>query len=843
MSYDYRIVLLNLKKYRKSYLFLSTVIILACIFVFFITIFNDSRTKTEEQQRKELYGSWHVAFYDAKKSLLEDLDTHATIEAVGKMTGYGYVLNQDHKSEGIIGSVDENLCGMGLSFLCGELPAKEDEIAVEMSYLCDQGYSYELGQKITLKIQTTDSQTGKTKELDKTYTLTGILRNYSSLWKSEGQPLISYFVKDGDLSSAPLFEHAFCTLKKKYVKNGEELSLLTRDRGVFLVNDYTYYNYAVKSDPDSLFLSESLLITLVLFTSAFFIINVFNTSLKEHNRSFVVMRCLGAGKGQMTMLYFKELLLVLSVTFTVGMFLGFCVSYLGYFILRNYIRLLFYVDARKLALIMAVIISLVLIFAVFTVLRIRSVPLAGNVILQPEKIRIGKRRRKLKPLTIRRMVRIFNSAHKREAVVYFLLTLGTFMVISVTSYSSYKKYGDYVFIKNAYPADYECGTMLSYYEPNIHVNESEVSQVRKLYGIDYVRAYKCSGYLPLKWGRINDSDYAQLLSKNYFSQFANKEGVFATVFGISDDARDYQFYFNEVDEGKVNYDDFFRGNEVIIYLPVYYKTKNDEVFGSTDDVKNLYSASNTFKESTITVGDELQIEGEKGKVSVKVGGIIYDFGNKDAQSFLSKPYSIICNYEMYDKFVSKKNYSTYEFLQIYTNKNVNYERTNAELSKVIKKFNPENYKLEKENAKNAVMINVFISFLLDFIAIFITIVIQYSDQTSKLEMDYTRNNILNMLGMQTRKIHLIYLYSICINCIVSIFLVFLAVFIYITLFYYFTTILTLKQTDVFNMIKQFYRIYFNSINWAYVGLLILGFLIMNLFISYYPIIKYRKIKD
>lgn len=128
--------------------------------------------------------------------------------------------------------MDKNTVHMGLNFLDGRLPVKENEVAIEMSYLSLMGYSYELGQEVTLKILTHNKNSQE--ETTKTFILTGVLKNYSSIWKKDGNQLISFFVTDSALKTPIMFENIFGIIKNKFVKNTDELSMLTTNRGILL---------------------------------------------------------------------------------------------------------------------------------------------------------------------------------------------------------------------------------------------------------------------------------------------------------------------------------------------------------------------------------------------------------------------------------------------------------------------------------------------------------------------------------------------------------------------------------------------------------------------------------
>lgn len=844
MKYFNYITILNLKKYKKSYLSLFVVIVLACTFTLAIAIFNDSLKKTEERQRETIYGSWHMAVYNTDNTLYQDLLRHGTVQKLGKMNIYGNILGNDGSIAGVIGSADNNTVSMGISLLDGHLPAKGDEIAVEMSYLSMLGISYELGQQIPLTIQVLDA-TGKPSVIEKTFILTGVLKNYSSLWKSEGNQLVSFFVTDSALQGRPVFEHVFGVLKKEYIKNADELGMLTENRGSFNKNDYTYYEYTgSKQNWYETFLSGSVFILLVALTSAFFIFNIFYTSLKDHNKSFIVMRSLGASKQEISVLYGKELAFVLSLSFFAGIITGFAVTMIAYQVIKYFIAegFVFYFDTAKIILLLFILIFCVFLFAVFSVLHIGKMPLTGNIMLQPDSRMAFKHSRKFKPLTVRNMVKIFNSAHRREAAVYFLLTVGTFLVLASTFYHSYKKYTDYSAMLNTYEEDYNYGIMNSYFEPKVHLGESEVDKIKNIYGIDYVRAYRCSDYLPVSWNGMENSEYAELLKDWLFVKYAGKAEVFTSVYSLSGQEQDYQFYIDEVDKGQVSVKEFLKGNEVILYLPFYYKTEDGEMRSNTNNANPFLKASyELIKENTLNPGDVIVISGARGDVTVKVAGIIYDFNKRNSQSFLGKPFSVICHDSLYDKLILSNQNKTYEHLQIYASKNANYERTDVEISNIKDNFYLLNFRLLKEQNKYNALVSVAVSLALSILSLLITVTVQYNNQVSRNDSDYLRNYILGVLGMDKWKIQLIYLYNILINNILAAVVSFILIYSYQII--KFISYINPDDGRLVNADSYIFRQYFSSLPWLYIGIFTLAYLLMNVSIAFFPLKKYRKTKE
>lgn len=133
----------------KDSLLIKIVIILAFVFITASTTFQASSIKTKEEQQFDLYGSWHAAYLDGDKSILDRLQGEEEVDKLG----YSQVLGYSNRL-GVVGTFNEDLLEMGrFSLYKGRYPEKDNEIMVELQSLSDMGLDLEVGQKISVDIE------------------------------------------------------------------------------------------------------------------------------------------------------------------------------------------------------------------------------------------------------------------------------------------------------------------------------------------------------------------------------------------------------------------------------------------------------------------------------------------------------------------------------------------------------------------------------------------------------------------------------------------------------------------------------------------------------------------
>lgn len=147
--------------------------------------------RSMEQQADVLYGLWDGAVYGVSDSELAYLKSLPVVESKGFQNQTGMIM-EDGTGWGSIGWADDSFFDMAnLRLKTGRLPENSSELAVEAVVLDGLGISYEAGQTVELDVAGADGSKRKI-----SYTLVGVLENYSQYWNGEGD-LLHFFTGKG----------------------------------------------------------------------------------------------------------------------------------------------------------------------------------------------------------------------------------------------------------------------------------------------------------------------------------------------------------------------------------------------------------------------------------------------------------------------------------------------------------------------------------------------------------------------------------------------------------------------------------------------------------------------
>lgn len=189
----FKLALHGLKGKKRSSLL--TVIILTISFaaVLVTLCITGSIIKTNAEYRLNTYGAWYGAIPYGIKGDAEFLSTVNGIGEIGAATVYGQAVSKSGAAVTSVGSADGNLLKIGrIELQDGEFPQHDSEIALEASALSKLGKNYTIGQEISftvlfdaesVDVESEESVEGIKIPVECTFTLCGVLREYSSLWQ------------------------------------------------------------------------------------------------------------------------------------------------------------------------------------------------------------------------------------------------------------------------------------------------------------------------------------------------------------------------------------------------------------------------------------------------------------------------------------------------------------------------------------------------------------------------------------------------------------------------------------------------------------------------------------
>lgn len=331
----------NLKQRKKQYTIMIIGIILAMVFSSSVTFFMFSANETKLEENKQKYGTQSNIVYSESLGI-EQYQTavdNGYIDDFGlcHTIGYAYT-NEDEKHLGSsVSWLDDKAKGISyMSFIDGEYPKNENEIAVEKSALTRLGYrNAQIGDTITLTLDVQNSSDYLT-SVEKSYKLVGILNDKKSN--------LSYISRDDDIYDT-LIPAVFVADNTQTELGGREKLIayignsdsnkkeqafydyLNEVAPDYESNGYGYYNRDFgMSSLDYLFSGGDYVfyvLVVLIFACCIAIVNSFNTNLKERKNQIGMLRAVGATKRQIIKIYGREALIITLICVPVSLLMSY----------------------------------------------------------------------------------------------------------------------------------------------------------------------------------------------------------------------------------------------------------------------------------------------------------------------------------------------------------------------------------------------------------------------------------------------------------------------------------------------------------------------------------------
>lgn len=666
-----KLVLLNLKRKKKSWRMMLIVMTLAYTFLAMVLTFCSSLDRTEEAEREADYGSWHVALIHADLESIERMKNHATVERAGISYTYGMVLDLKEEDLGKIGTADEHTIEMEkIHLLEGRFPKGDGELAAERSALTALGYLGEPGQQVSVKIQI--SQGGEKREVQKDFTLVGIVQDYSSRIKGttlDKKDYVSFFVDEAEEGFVPSEGNIVFRLKEKSLEFYNEILREKGIRAEGVANNYTYYELMRDSAHRQMEKKQEqfkmIILGLYLFW-AIFISTIF-TYLKSQKDSIMILRKIGHEKRKTKRLIYIELLGVHTLAFLLGNISGIFLSSSLFFFLDHVTGFsgCFFVELKSFTFLAAI-----EVISSFILLQI------SVMILVSDKMLVNRKKRSQMSKRKKFNWKVF--VGKKDRVISGCVIFVLFLLVYMSVYTV----GDihYAYQQETAREDtaaYEFGGLYSYYPAMGHAKEADYEKLRNVYGIENIEGIKGLKYVPMEWEGMEQSEYVDMLCGSFWTKFSEGDNPQAFLIGVEQNRQFYKGYEAEIDVGEIDIAEFQQGNEVILYLPKCFCDNNGNFFSDKNEAILEMRDVNAYTEKMISVGDYIRINGK----NVRIGGIINSVDQENMEQKLVIPFSVIGSF----KFCSQVDVgleNSYEYLMVETKKQINVEQAEQELMQV-----------------------------------------------------------------------------------------------------------------------------------------------------------------
>ena len=323
----------NLKHRKKRYTLMILGIILSMVFSSSIIYFGFSIYDTTIKQTEADYGfyDWFDSGYS--ESIFEEFKNKGYLEeyGTGKTIGFMFTDEKDKINGTPVAKLDETAKKLVNPILIeGTYPENKGEIAIEQTTLLQLGLSAKVGDKITLKYQVQNGDELLPKVKEKTYTLTGILRDKRSNLAQYGEKdlLPSAFVSDAEkvdlggkgntlIYSVVNWEN----MKGVSFYELRENKRMSPDATISVHKDFGYLAMSLEGYTNVIMVI--VVVVVLLLASSLGIINTFASNLKERKKQIGFYRAVGATKKQIFSLFMREALILAVICTPVSLLISF----------------------------------------------------------------------------------------------------------------------------------------------------------------------------------------------------------------------------------------------------------------------------------------------------------------------------------------------------------------------------------------------------------------------------------------------------------------------------------------------------------------------------------------
>ena len=320
----------NLKHRKKRYILMILGIVLSMVFSSSTIYFVFSAYTTSQVQNKADRGLYDMLCADYDEAVFDDTKKSDMFETIGtgSVIGFAFTDPEDKLSGTSVVKLDEVSKELvNPIFISGTYPQKKGEIAIEQTTLLQLGIAAKPGDKITLKFQVQNDDELMPEIKEKTYVLSGILRDKRSNIATsfdDKQNIPSAFVSEYEYVDLGGKENIICytELTDKGYNDiwgvFSEIPTLSSSC-VFTFNEA----FALNVDESMSLVYVLIIVAILLVASSLGIINAFTTNLKERKKQIGLYRAVGATRKQIFNLFMREAVLLGIVCTPVSLLVSF----------------------------------------------------------------------------------------------------------------------------------------------------------------------------------------------------------------------------------------------------------------------------------------------------------------------------------------------------------------------------------------------------------------------------------------------------------------------------------------------------------------------------------------
>lgn len=770
------LTLKNLKLNRKRTIVTIIGISLSVALICAITTFAVSFQNSMIEREIKTNGNYHIHVQNVSKENQKYLENNAKIEKLEISQEIGYAVLDDSKNENkpyayIEGYDDELLQNGGIILIEGRLPENENEIVIPEHVIQNGKINLNVGETIEFNIGSrykgeyilnqsnpyyTEQDRLDRKEngieddleqenfvanMKKTYTIVGIMERLNSeSYSAPGYTIITKLEQIDESkninASIVLKDPAETYNFEKYLKN----DLKINENNISKNEQLLYYMGVFKSSRVENFVVTMLtiVIAIIVFTSAFVIKNSFNISLTEKTRELGMIASVGATAKQIRKSIFFEGAILGIISIPLGIILGIVAIGIVLAIVNGIIHsgssplidnFELHLTISVFAIIIAVIISVIMIIISLMKPSYRAGKISPiDAIRESSDIKVKKNKHKNKSYKLTKKLfgiegviarKNFRRSKKKYRTTIFSIFLSIVLFISMNAFAE-SVFG----ISSLEYQDSRINLTIYTGSNKEEEKENYFNQIKNLDGIkEYAILKNAHVYI----------DNQKLFTKKALDHYSEMNSLI--IYSIGDEA-----YKNYVKELGMNYDDV--KDEAILCdtrLLYEYEDGKDGVKRVETNLLNL-NAGDTLEYYNMM--DEEGILSEKGNIKIAKRADKYPLGSLFSND--TNPIIIISD-EMMQNFDNS-------LVSI----NINAEDPYKVQEEIIKidKTNKDNIYNVEEDVRAAKNMNLIVSiFVYGFIAVISIIGVTniFNTITTNMALRNREFAILKSIGMTNKE--------------------------------------------------------------------------------------------
>lgn len=599
--------------------------IFLCCFSFALFILFGSalmQTKMYELRSKhdqQIYGNFDGMVLNSHSRSKQILEENQMVSTIGQIMMYDpYVLNDTNVYTGSFDQPAEELSSF--QFVKGRFPKTEEEGLIEISTLDRLGLSYDLNQDIVFR------SNGK----DRPVKIVGIIQNYTNSWES-GRNFPSLILGNGPEEPSEIF--LLVRMKDGYSKAIYDINLPSPD--ILIRNKTAELSFDLFSEDNRIY---TVFNALSLLAMAALLIYFFQNWIKKHTSEIISLKAMGASTKRMN----HDITHLMIVTAGSNLLLFFLISVL--FHIEWYLIL---IDCFF---------FLLVCISCWTLLSctVRKIPCIFSV-FESENMNFKTYPSFCGKITPAHMALRYMRFHMKsflwQAVV--LGAVGALLAASTSQYFQNIQYASWTRLD----PDFVIRSDLINEDPDLTFSEKDLGKISDLPDVVSVEfLWQTLPEYSMYWSddgnsvlREMEKDEEGRLPFNFYNMVEEDEKRI-TIHDVSAYSTDHwnkkEQLYDQI-EGDVDWEEYEKGNEIVLYLPEMVEvsdTENNSIQYDAKGIQNEQNGQRVFEEKTLHPGDLIEIKDPAGKIrKVKVGGVIRTYREyaSSYNSFLYFPYSIM----------------------------------------------------------------------------------------------------------------------------------------------------------------------------------------------------------